>query len=400
MGNIIPKSTVITRCLSELNIENYRCPFHDHGAKKLLTGQTVALLIEAQLSNRDSLQDITENLKSKRQLMDFLNLKSVHASTIYRKLENLPTDYLKRLYSEVISRITRYHRDTLELPDIGLLHIIDSSEIKLPARAKWAYCSTSKNGIKIHTRYALVNEKTSFADRIVSSTAAVSDQEVAINLVTDKYATYVFDRGYINYSLFYEWFQNDIPFVARVKANSKFKILSKQEVPTNSNIVVDADVMVCVPNSDSTFQLRLVEFKDEENRKYRVVTNRWDIASTTVAEIYKLRWRIEIFFKWIKQHLKATKWFNHKPEAIWNQIYIILIAHALCEWIKILTNTSKTTWQLLKIMRHYWCDAWEEFLEVLDRPPTRQSKGRKKKGKPGRPRKHPKVYKAIKIINL
>jgi hypothetical protein len=358
----------------------------------------IALLVEAQLKKRESLEDIAENLKSKDQFKEFLNLNSVHPSTIYRKLENLPTDYLKNLYFDIISRIKRSHHDTLGIPDIGLLHIIDSTEIKLPARSKWAYCSTNKNGIKIHTRYALLDENTSFADKAVCSTAAVSDQEATPYLVTDKFATYVFDRGYINYSLYYEWFQKDILFVARVKANSKLKILSKQEVPANSNIILDADVMVTIPHSETTFLLRLVEYKDEEGRKYRVVTNRWDITSTTVAEIYKLRWKIELFFKWVKQHLKTIKWFNHKPEAIWNQIYIILIAHALCEWIKILVNTPKTTWQLLKLICHYWFDAWEEFMEVLDRPPTRQSKGRKKKGKAGRPRKHPKVYKAVKII--
>lgn len=400
MGNIIPKTSVITRCLSALNVENYRSPFHDHGAKKLLSGQTIALLIEAQLKKRESLDDIAENLKSNKQLQCFLDLESVHSSTIYRKMGKIPNDYLKNLYLDITSRVLKHHRNTSVLPDIGLLHIIDSTEVRLPERCKWAYCSTTMNGIKIHTRYALFNRDTSIADQIVTSTAAVSDQEAAEYLVTDPNATYVFDRGYINYSLYHKWVQTNIPFVARVKANSKLMKLAKREVTENSNIILDADVLVTIPKTELTFQLRLVEYKDDQGRKYRVVTNRWDISPETVAEIYRLRWKIELFFKWIKQHLNVKKWFSHKPEAIWNQIYIILIASALCEWIKILVNCSKTTWQLLKIMRHYWFRSWDEFMDILSRPPSRQSKGRKKKGKPGRPRKHPKVYKAVKIINI
>lgn len=399
MGNIIPKTTVINRCLSTLNVANYRCPFHDHGAKKLLSGQTIALLVEAQLKKRESLEDIAENLRSKKQFKEFLNLESVHASTIYRKIENLPTEYLKEVYSRITKKIMHHHSNMLELEDIGLLHIIDSSEISLPSRSKWAYTSSTKNAIKIHTRYAYINENTTLADRFVCSTAAVSDQEAVKYLLTDPSATNVYDRGYINYTLYHDWVQNNIQFVARVKANSKFVILIEHEVPVESNILLDADVMVAIPKSETTFQLRLIEYKDDQNRKYRIVTNRWDLSSTNVARVYKLRWKIELFFKWIKQHLKVIKWHNTKPEAVWNQIYIIMIAYALCEWMKILTNTSKETWELLKLLRHYWFTNWDEFLNGLFRPPTRHSKGRKKKGKPGRPRKHPKVYKAVKIIN-
>jgi hypothetical protein len=401
VGKIISETTVIYKCLSTLNVKNFRCPYSDHGAKKLLSGQTIALLVEAQLKKRESLEDIAENLRSKKQLREFLDLDAVHASTIYRKLGKLPTEYLKQLYYQIAEKITGHHCNTSVLPDIGPLHIIDSTEISLPSRSKWAYASSTKNGIKVHTRYSLINENVGYVDRIISSTAAVSDQEAAIHLVLSKYSTYVFDRGYINYTHYFDWVKKDILFVARVKANSKFRILSKQEIPDQSNILLDADVMVAIPHSDSTFLLRLVEYVDEKNRKYRVVTNRWDLKATDVAEIYRLRWKIELFFKWIKQHLKAIKWFNNNPEAVWNQIYIIMIAYALCEWIKILTNTTKTTWELLKLLRHNWLGTWEEFCrDILGRPPSRPSKGRKKKGKPGRPRKHPKTYKAVKIINI
>ncbi|PTY76103.1 hypothetical protein B5V89_19015 [Heyndrickxia sporothermodurans] len=74
-----------------------------------------------------------------------------------------------------------------------------------------------------------------------------------------------------------------------------------------------------------------------------MVTNRWDITAEQVAEIYKQRWQIELFFKWIKQHLKLVKLFNYKPEAVWNQLWLAMIAYALSEIIKIKTRVNKTT---------------------------------------------------------
>lgn len=400
MGNSIPNKSVFKKCLDELNVEKFRCPFHDHRAKKLLSGQAIVLLIEAQLQQRESLDNIAENLRSKEELQQYINLDSVHASSIYRKLEKLPREYLKSLYLKIVSKISARYRKKLGLSDLGILHVIDSSEVKLPSRAKWAYHQTHKNGVKVHTKLAVFDEETTLAQNVVTSTSAVSDQEVAIYLVTEEEGTYVFDRGYINYHLYHQWVKTSKKFVARVKASSKFKIINEQTIEDSSNISRDAEVQVKDPKTDEFFTLRLVEYTDDQKRTYRVVTNRWDLNATEIAEIYRLRWRIELFFKWMKQHLQVKKWFNHKPEAVWNQLYIILIAYALCEWVKILTDTTKTRWQVLKSLRLYWFQTWESLMDTLKRKPARTSKGRVKKGKPGRPRKHPKKYKAVKIINV
>jgi len=398
MGNIIPYHTVINKCLDALDVINYRCPFSDHGSKKLLTGQAVTLLIKAQLEKRDSLEGIADDLQTTEDLQQLIKLDSIHASTIYRKLEKLPTHYLKQLYQSLIEKIGSKYASQLGLPSIGVLNIIDSTEIRLPPRSKWAYCSQDKNGVKVHTRLAVLDETTRLADKILISTAAVSDQEAAKSLVMANLATYVFDRGYINYNLYYEWDGRDIPFVARVKANSKFTIIHEQSLEDHSIVVRDADIEVKRPKTDQVFHLRLIEYQDDQKRTYRVVTNRWDLKASDIAEIYRIRWEIESFFKWIKQHLQVVKWFNTKLTAVRNQIYIIMIAYALCEWVKLLTGTSKTLWQILKKLRLYWFKSWQSFLEALDGKSSRTSKGRRKKGKPGRPRKHPKKQKAQKII--
>jgi hypothetical protein len=151
-------------------------------------------------------------------------------------------------------------------------------------------------------------------------------------------------------------------------------------------------------HQDQTVVLRLVEYKDEKDRCYRVITNRWDLSAQEISEIYRDRWAVELFFKWMKQHHQLVKLYSSKPEAVWNQIYIGLIAYCLCALVKIQRGTKRSTWVVLRLIRLYMFKQWNEFLDELNRPPTKASKGRRKKGKPGRPRMHPEKPKAQKSI--
>ncbi len=398
--NVLPNSRVVEKCLRLLNLENYRHPYLDHGAKKLLAGKAILLFVEAFLHQRLSLWDMEENLKSKCSLQDLVELEGVHSSTLYRKLTKLPTDFLQDLAVNLFSQIDQHYRKNGNIQTMGKLRIVDSTEIRLPNLAgEWAYASKEKNGVKIHLRLVVLNEHTSYPDKVICTTSGVSDVEMAVHLVVDRDATYVMDRGYINYHLYQEWIQKKIKFVVRLKGNSRTKILKEREVPSGSSIIRDADVEIYDVKNDKYFKVRLVEYKDEQNRIYRILTNRWVRTAEQIAEIYRQRWKIELFFKWMKQHIKMVRLFNYKPEAVWNQLWLAMIAYALSEIIKIQTKTKRSTWQVLQLLRHYWNDSWELFLQALFREPTRNSKGRRKKGKAGRPRKHPKKLKSVKIVS-
>jgi len=392
---MIPSNTVFEKCLGLLNLENYRCPYTDTYAKKLLTGATILLLVDAQLRGLESLSDIEISLRANEVLQTYTGLDSIHGSSLHRKLEQLPLETIKSLCFHVLQQLHHSHKDKKGIPKIGRLNIIDSSEITLPKKAgEWAYCSKEKNGVKLHLRLVVADRETVHPDGVVLSTSAVSDQEGALNLVVEDDAIYVFDRGYLNYRLYAQWSKRNIRFVARVKANSKLRILEEYPVPENSHVVRDARVELIDPESKEAYQLRLVEYKDEEDRLYRVVTTVWQSTAEEIAEVYRSRWLIELFFKWMKSHLRIKKLFNHKPEAVWNHIYIALIAYGLSELIRQDSQTKQTAWTVLKTMRHYWFLSWETFVKELNREPTRTSKGRIKKGKRGRPRTRPRKLKA------
>jgi transposase len=216
--------------------------------------------------------------------------------------------------------------------------------------------------------------------------------------VVDQAVTYIYDRGYISYTLYSDLIERNLKFVARVKMNSKLTIVNKHAILDEPNIVLDAEVQVKKPKTEETIAVRLIEFLDDEGNKYRVVTNRRDLTASEVAEIYRQRWKVELFFKWIKQHLKLVKFYSHKKEAVWNQLWLAMIAYGLCELVRIQTGSKKSTWEILKYLRQYWYDSWDYFIEALFRKPSRTSKGRRKKGKPGRPRKYPKKLKTVQIV--
>jgi len=129
------------------------------------------------------------------------------------------------------------------------------------------------------------------------------------------------------------------------------------------------------------FQARLIEFTDEQQRTYLLLTNVYDRFAQEISEIYRYRWLIVLFFKWIKQHLRLVKLYSANQTAIWNQIYLALIAYSLVLLIKMKMQTDPSLWQILKRIRLYAERSWEEFQQAVFRPTSRPSKGRRKKGR-------------------
>jgi hypothetical protein len=395
----IPNPTVVQKCLELLNLENYRDPFMDHKAHKLFSGHVITMTVEGMLMRRESLWDLSENLQSKKAFKDLLELKSIHGSSINRKLKKLPTGLLQETALRIFKQIDKHYKRLPAFDRLGKLAAVDSSQFSLPSKAgEWAYSTRKNNGVKLHLCLIVANENIYYPGKSIFSTTGVDDKEVALELVVDQDVTYIYDRGYISYGLYSDLIERNLNFVARVKGNSKLTILSKRDSQEAPNIVLDAEVQVKKPKTDEMISMRLIEFLDEKANKYRVVTNRRDLTASEVAEIYRQRWKIELFFKWIKQHLKLVRFYSHTKEAVWNQLWLAMIAYGLCELVKIQTGSTKSTWDVLKYLRHYWYDSWDFFIEALLREPSRESNGRRKKGKPGRPRKYPKKLETAQIV--
>lgn len=393
----IPNETVICQCLRLLDLEKYRSWFVDHRSQKLFSGAAIQLFVESQLCQRQSFDEMAEHLNANSSLQRLTGLESISASQLSRKLKALDTASLQDLFVHLVSRIQALQPEAHGLKKrIGVLHLIDSTKLTLPPiLSKWAFCSQTNCGIKMHTRFVVGSPEAMYPDRIIASTQDVSDHEVVLELAVDQEATHIMDRGYPKYEHLEQWVKNKIRFVIRVKENSRLKILTTRDIPVRATrIRLDADVQL--PDRDVV--VRLVEFEDEQNRRYRVVTNRWDVSAQDIAQMYRNRWLIELFFKWIKQHLRLVHVYGYTEASICNQLYLALIAYAVCLIVKLEQQASQSIWKLLQLIRIYADAPWKKWMAAVNRKPSRSSKGRQKK-KGRRPQVPKKSQKPKKVFS-
>lgn len=400
MGNI-PSDQVICKCLDLLDIDSNRHAFLDYRVQKLTVAALLKLMIEAQLKQRRNYFDITEHLRSSVEFQTCVGLQSISAPQLSRRLRTLPHTVCQQLFLDAASLLQELTKDGKGIPDIGRLRIVDSTELTLPQMAgQWAYYTRNKNAVKMHVRLVVADPDTAYPERIIPSTANVADSEVVMDLVMDDDAIYVMDRGYAVYGNFARWSEQNKRFVVRIRQRGRTEILNERPVTDGSKVLRDADVRIRFRQNheEQTVDLRLVEFADEKGTLYRLLTNVYDLSAEHICEIYRHRWMIELFFKWIKGHLKLVKLYSCEPEAVWTQMYLALTAYVLVHIVKLMTRTTRTPWQVLQLLRVYMSQSWEAFLQALNRKPSRSSRGRVKKGKRGRPLKRPRKLKPARWI--
>jgi hypothetical protein len=371
----IGQETVIRQCLSLLPTENFACPLINYRNYKLKTDTLLKIFVAAQIEGWSSYADMEEKIRAYPELREELNLDEISGSQLSRRINDLPTEWVQQLFVQVVGELRRMTRNSKGISkEIGRLNIVDSTHLKLPENlSDWAHVTKGWNVVKMHTRLVVTSVDTAFPDKILPSTGLVSDFEGSDVLVEMNDATFVMDRGYASILRMKRWIEQQILFVVRIKQKAKVRLLEKYEV-THPSVLTDAKVEI----GDSKHTARLVEFKDEEGHVYRIITNRWDLTAEQIMEIYKYRWMIELFFKWIKQHLRVTKIWSTKPQGIWNQMFLSLIAYGLTLLVKLKTQTAKTHWECVRLIKTYFYKSWTELENELHRKKKKTSKGRQK----------------------
>ena len=166
------------------------------------------------------------------------------------------------------------------------------------------------------------------------------------------------DRGYIDYQWFNELNDTKIFFVTRSKANMKFKVLKRNKVNKKSGVTSD-HIIKLTSQKGVAYKgvLRRVGFKDKETGKqYYYITNQTSLCAKTIADIYKDRWQIELFFKWIKQHLKVKKFIGESKNAVFSQIWVAMIAYLMISYFKWSNKIKSSEWEILQLLQVLWLD--------------------------------------------
>ncbi len=384
MNNVsIPNNSVMSKCLSLLPFDSFSSGYLDSGVKKLTTPNLLRICIATQIGKWESYTEIEEQIRARKDSIDLFGLTSISGSQISRRVNSLPSTIAQSLFLMAVRKLLEVTESSKGLPTFGKLHVVDASCLHLgPTFGKWAYVTHNRNQVKIHTRLVVASPEEVFPDKVIPSTGNVDEREVVMELVTDPDATYLFDRGYVDYSKIDEWIENKIQFALRINDNHKTTYLEKYP---NEDPKIITDARVVLGSKPMKHALRLVEFKDDEGRLYRIATSRWDLKASEVAELYRCRWIIELFFKWLKQHLRLVRLQSTKPQGIWNQIFFAMTAYCLALYVKITEESRKTPWRVLELIKIYANQCWHDFRKAVHRNPERTSKGRRKNNLPRGP---------------
>lgn len=295
-------------------------------------------LLFGQLTGHDSIRAIERIFANSSSKMSVLGFGSVRRSTLADANRTRPLKVLEDLFFDVLAQAQRsapksgfrFHGQVLAL---------DSSTIELClSLSPWARFHHEKGAAKLHTAIDLAGDLPLFA---VITNGRTHDIQVARRLSFAPGTTTIFDRGYVDYAWMNELNQSGVFFVTRAKSNCQFKVVQSRETDRTRGHICD-QIIYLKSQKGRLYQgtLRRIRYRDPEtNKRLTFLTNRMDLATQTICDLYKSRWKVELFFKTLKQQLKVKKFLGTTANAVKAQILVALIAYLL---IQILRLSMKT----------------------------------------------------------
>jgi hypothetical protein len=357
--------------LKDLNADKY--------VKKLKTTQLIELIAHAQIEQQRGLRDIGNSLNND-ELSKAVNLDSISASQVSRRLRDLPTEATQELFKTINLEIGKKIGFEKIQNELGRINLIDSSTISMClSRYPWAEFRKTKSGVKLHLRLRFI-ENGVIPDKAIVTPARPADKTQMDNLVVEeKDALNVFDRGYVDYKKFDNYCEKGIRFVTRLKGNAIVKV--ERELPLEPESPIKKDYIVYLGSegiNKMQHPLRLLETSDIQGRQVLILTNDFGLSAEQIGDIYRSRWQIELFFKWIKQHLRVKHFYGLSQQAVENQILIALITYCLMALVKVKTSYRGSLLTIKRVLRTCLYDTFEAFVRQLRREPMHASKGRRK----------------------
>jgi hypothetical protein len=351
----------------------------DKYIKKLFVIKLLYILIIAQISKIESLRELAGKVKNDLELQKLLKLDSISTSQLSRRLRDIKSTFWADTFIAVskatlVKTAAYAHRE----PKENKIHIIDSSTISLCLnKFRWADFRKTKSGIKLHQRIQIQNGCT-YPDKASLTPAKVSDKSQLDELVaTDPDALNVFDRGYVDYKKWDEYCQAGIRFVTRLKEGSLVDVIEQRQI-TGTDMTESTVILGNPKTTRMKFQLRLIQTRDSEGNPIIILTNDFSMDAFEISEIYRLRWQVELFFKWLKQHLKIKRFFGTSNSAVYGQIWIALITYCLLMMTRLTLPVKITLLDTLRLIADHLYSSYAVLIEVLKKPPVRSSRGRRR----------------------
>ena len=307
----------------------------------------------AQLTYRESLRDIECCLRAMREKLYHMGIRGrVSRSTLADA--NEIRDW--RIYSDFAQILIHEARHLYVDEDFGLeleetVYALDSSTIDLCLSVfPWARFRKTKAAVKLHTLLDLRGDIPTF---IWITEGKVHDVNVLDHLIPEPGAIYIMDRAYLDFHRLYQMHQCSAVFVTRSKSNTGLRRLYSQKVDKTTGVRYDQIVLPTgfYAKKEYPEKLRRIKYFDaEKGRTFVFLTNQFSLPASTIAELYRYRWRVEIFFKWIKQHLRIKKFLGTSENAVKTQIWIAISTYVLVAIMKKRLKIDLTLYTILQIL--------------------------------------------------
>ena len=326
----------------------------DHKTKTFSCFDQYLAMAFAQLTGRESLRDIEVSLRifgSKLYHAGFRS-KQISRNTLANANQTRPWQIYADFAQTLIATATELYADT----DLGFdldntIYALDSTTIDLCLSLfPWATFRKTKSAVKMHT---LLNLKGSIPEFIHISEGSVHDVNILDELLVQPSAIYLMDRGYLDYSRLFALHQAGAFFVTRTKSNTRIRRIYSHPVDKSTGLICDQTIRLTnfYAAKDYPDQLRQVKYYDGEiDKRFVFLTNLFNIPALTIAMLYKARWGVELFFKWIKQHLRIKRFFGTTINAVKTQIWIAVSVYVLVAIIKKQLAPNRSLYTLLQIL--------------------------------------------------
>ena len=325
----------------------------DHSVKSFTCQDQYRAMAFAQLTYRESLRDIEICLSAQASKLYHMGFREPpRRSTLADANETRPW----RIHADFAQRLIAQARKLYADTDLGLdlknsVYALDSTTIDLCLSVfPWAHFRTTKSAVKMHTLLDLRGNIPSF---IHISDGKLHDVNALDLLVAEPGAIYVMDRGYVDFARLYTLHQAGAFFVTRAKSNMDARRLYSAASDRENGIICDQTIALAGVQTSRHYpeHLRRIRFKDPETGKTLVfLTNQRTLPAATICALYKSRWQVELFFKWIKQHLRIKKFYGTSENAVKTQIWIAVSVYVLVAIVKKRLQLDASLYTLLQIL--------------------------------------------------
>jgi len=304
-----------------------------------------------QLCGRNSLRDIVDSLSAQTHRLYHLGSARLSRSNLARINEDKPAALYEALFGKLLQQcqsVAPGHDFKFKNP----LYSLDASTIDLCLSAfPWADFRKTKGAVKLHVG---LNHAGYLPEFITITEGKKHDVKVGKMFDFPKGSIVAIDKGYNDYSWYKQLTDKGIFFVTRLKTNAKYQVTDRRSVAKETGLTCDQTIEFTGLQTAKKcpVALRRISYRDQTTgKKYVFLTNNFKLSAKTIADIYKSRWQVELFFKWIKQNLKIKSFVGTSRNAVMTQIWIAMCMYLLLAFIKFQSGLTKSMQQILRLLQ-------------------------------------------------